>query len=387
MKISKIESKVLDFINKHIDIIVVSVLLLMAIFLRYTLLPYESSDYTRHLHLWYSDLKSGGGLSALASYWGDYNYPYVTILALMSYTSISDLIGIKLLSIIFDFILAFVVGKFIYKITKNKTTSLIGGIVLLFIPTLLLNSSYWGQCDVIYTTFTVLSLYYLYEEKYLPSFILLGVSFAFKLQFIFILPLYIILYFNKKKFSFLNFLLIPIVNLVMCIPAILCKTKIMDVLMVYFKQTKEYNSSLVKNFPNFYTFFDGDVEKFSLIGMFLLVVIFAIILYLIISKKVKLDLESTLIIGVLSIILCTYFLPYMHERYMFAGVILAFLYSIIYKKNYLVFIGLEFISLMTYMKYFYKIMPVPYIVLSILYGVIIIYLIKYLNNKLKLINK
>ena len=63
----------------------------------------------------------------------------------------------------------------------NKFLELITYALVLIIPTVMLNSGMWGQCDSIYTTFVILALYFLVKEKYSLSFIMLGISFAFKL--------------------------------------------------------------------------------------------------------------------------------------------------------------------------------------------------------------
>lgn len=201
-KISKLEKKLLSWIEKNIDILMVISIILIALVVRYFLLSYESKDYLNFLQPWFYEMKDAGGLSGLANYPGDYNVPYMVIMALLTYLKVNPLISIKLVSIFFDFLLAFIIGKFVYDIRddKNKSLSAILAFgITLFLPTVLLNGAFWGQCDVIYTTFLVLAFYFLYKENMLLSFISLGISFAFKLQFIFVLPVYIILYFRKKR--------------------------------------------------------------------------------------------------------------------------------------------------------------------------------------------
>ena len=108
----------------------------------------------------------------------------------------------KIVSIVFDFVLAVTIGLFVCsfaypKERKSLEQKLISyGFVIpygavLFTPTVFINSGIWGQCDVIYSTFVILALYKLYHKKYLPAFILLGVGFAFKLQAVFVLPLFL----------------------------------------------------------------------------------------------------------------------------------------------------------------------------------------------------
>jgi len=206
------EKKIVDFIKKHYKIIFTICIILLAIFVRITLFDFKSGDYVCFLTKWYKYLKIHGGLKALANYPGDYNAPYMTIMALLTYLPIKDIYAIKLVSVIFDFILALSSGLLVKEIVKkNKVTYfLITFCIVLFIPSVILNSSEWGQCDSIYSSFVILSLLFLMKKKYKTSFLMLGLAFSFKLQFIFILPLFVILYFCEEKFSILDFLIIPV---------------------------------------------------------------------------------------------------------------------------------------------------------------------------------
>ena len=51
----------------------------------------------------------------------------------------------------------------------NKIYSILTYGLILVIPPVLVNSSMWGQCDSIYTTFILISLYYLLDKKYTKS--------------------------------------------------------------------------------------------------------------------------------------------------------------------------------------------------------------------------
>ena len=237
-KISKVEKKFINWIENHIDCLIIIGIVLFSLILRYFMLSYQSEDFKNFLSPWFYELKEAGGLSGLGNYPGDYNAPYMTILALLTYLKINPLISIKIISIIFDYILAFLVGKFVYDIrskdNNRKMLSILAFGITLFLPTVVMNGSLWAQCDVIYTTFLVLAFYFLYKDKTLFSFISLGLAFAFKLQFIFVLPVYIILYFRKKNFSILYFLIIPLVNFILCLPAIIAGKPISECLLVYF---------------------------------------------------------------------------------------------------------------------------------------------------------
>ncbi len=384
--ISKIEKKILNWIENHINILMIVAIVLIALVARYVLLSYESGDYLTFLKPWFYELKDAGGLSGLANYPGDYNAPYMTIMALLTYLKVNPLISIKLVSIFFDFLLAFVIGKFVYEVRKeDKNRSLLSILafgITLFLPTVLMNGALWGQCDVIYTTFLVLAFYFLYKDKTLFSFICLGLAFAFKLQFIFVLPVYIILYFRKKNFSILYFLIIPLVDLILCLPAIIAGKPLLECLLVYFNQTSTYDS-LNLNFPNLYSLITGDVPYLSKIGIFLLIAIFAFLLFYIIKKKVVFNPEKILLLTILSITLCTFFLPHMHERYLFAADIFSLLYCLLYHRNYLVAILISLISLLSYVMFLYSSYLVPSYLLALIFFFLIIYLIKDFMKKIE----
>ncbi len=156
-----------------------------------------------------------------------------------------------MLSVVFDLLMGFI-GYLIVKKLNNQKYSYLSWIIILLLPTVILNGSMWAQCDSIYTTFILLSLYLLLEEKYPLSFLALGISFSFKLQFIFILPLYIILYFVNKKFSIFNFLLIPLGNILMCLPVILMGMPVINCFTTYLEQTTDYSAYLTRNLANIF---------------------------------------------------------------------------------------------------------------------------------------
>lgn len=377
-KISKLEKKLLSWIEKNIDILMVISIILIALVVRYFLLSYESKDYLNFLQPWFYEMKDAGGLSGLANYPGDYNVPYMVIMALLTYLKVNPLISIKLVSIFFDFLLAFIIGKFVYDIRddKNKSLSAILAFgITLFLPTVLLNGAFWGQCDVIYTTFLVLAFYFLYKENMLLSFISLGISFAFKLQFIFVLPVYIILYFRKKSFSVFYFLIIPLVDIILCLPAIIAGKPLLECLLVYFNQLSSY-SKLNLNFPNLYSLITGDAYYLSKLGIFFLIVILAFLLFYIIKKKIIFNIENILLLTILSILLCTFFLPHMHERYLFAADIFSLLYSLIYNRNYLVTILISFISVVSYAMFLFSSHLIPSYLIAFIFLFLILYLIK-----------
>ena len=385
----KTEKKIVDLITNHYEIIMISILVILSLLLRYKMLPFESDDYKYFLSKWFDNLANNGGLLGIKNYTGDYNAPYVILLSLLTYIPIKSLFSIKLISIIFDYLIAILAAKFIYDICENKNSkkiySIITFLIFIFLPTIVINASMWAQCDVIYAFFIVLSLYFLNKEKMTPSFIYLGVAFAFKLQTIFILPLYIIIYLKKKNFSILNFLWIPFINIILSLPSIIINKSITEVFSVYFNQLSTYKSLTLK-FPNLYNLINFDMKFFtkevaSVFGISLCFLVLGLILYATLKSKKNLTFKNNLLLGIISIITCVYFLPRMHERYMFVADILCIIYALGYKKGFIKALIIELFSLNAYFMYFTNTSLIPeYLCSIILLTTLIMYIKEYLES-------
>ena len=355
MKILKIDEKLKQIVNnkKILRILFLTAILLLAIVARYFAYNYKSDDYEAFLKPWYDKIIELGKIKSLKYKIGDYNVPYMFILAIFSYIPISPLILIKTLSVIFDVILAIYSSKLVYEFIKsNKNAILISDIcfgVILFLPTVFMNSAVWAQCDSIYVTFVIMSLYYLKKDKVLTSFILLGIAFAFKLQFIFILPIYILLYFKRNDISILHFIIIPIVNVLMCLPAIIMGRGIKDCLLIYFSQTGTYKS-LTLNYPNLYSLFGEVFQNQSKVLVLLTIAIIGMISFYLVYRKVKIN-DNVIKIGLMLALITVYFLPRMHERYGFLVEILSIIYVFIYKKDFSLPVILQLSALSGYFMF------------------------------------
>ncbi len=356
----KVADKILDLENKFKKIVTnnknlirifVVCLVLVAIFTRFLLLKYKSPDYIIFLSQWFEKLENSGGLPGLKYNFGDYNIPYMTILALLTYIPISSLYSIKIVSIIFDFICAFFASKIVndLKPSKDKVLSSIIFCIVLLTPTVILDSTLWAQCDIIYTSFVLGSIHYVLKNKIKLSFIFLGLAFAFKLQFIFILPIYIALYFYKKDISILHFLLIPLIDIILCIPAVIAGRSIIDCLLIYFNQTGEY-TALTLNYPNLYSMLGGFFDNQRIILILLTSVVIGFVLFYIFYKKINIT-KNFIPLALLLSLLTFYFLPGMHERYGFMIEILSIIYVVIYKRDYYLPIVLQISALVGYYSF------------------------------------
>lgn len=289
----------------------------------------------------------------------------MTVLAILTYLPIEPTISIKVVSVLFDYVIAFfsvIIFNEVFKNQKNKILNSLGVFsIIILSPTLILNSAWWGQCDSIYVSFILISLYFLIKGKYLKAFIFLGISFSFKLQFIFILPLYGLVYLTEKNFPIYYFFIIPLVNIIMCIPAIAIGRPVADSFSVYFGQTTVFNSFVSMNFPGMYNMFcksDYGIsciiapnQYISLVGIMITIIGFITISIIVITKKYKFNNELILLTGILGVLFSTFFLPHMHDRYIFIADILSIVYITIYKRKIYMPVIINFISTYSYFVY------------------------------------
>lgn len=325
-------------------------MILVSILIKYFFFSFESGDYKNFLLKWYNIL-SEEGLMSIVGGLGNYNPPYLILLYLLTLIPGSPLIKMKLLSVLFDCLMG-LIGYLIVKELSDSKHAYLSGLAIILLPTVILNSSMWAQCDSIYTTFVLLSLYLLIKEKYSLSFLLLGVAFSFKLQFAFILPVYIILYFVNKKFSIFNFLLIPLGNILMCLPVILMGMPVINCFTTYLEQTTDYSVILTRNLANIYQFLPNE----KIIGyLFLLVtaLLFLGLLIFFLKRKKEIEKKEIITIALLSVLIAVYFLPFMHERYMFMGDVLSIIWLFLYKKKIYIPIIINLSSLAGYSTYLF----------------------------------
>jgi Gpi18-like mannosyltransferase len=237
----------------------------------------------------------------------------------------------------------------------------------------MLNSAYWGQCDSIYVFFILLSLLMSIRENYFLIFIYFGIAISFKFQAILFLPFLFILYFSNRKFSILNFLLVPSSYLIMMLPSIIAGRPILSIISIYINQIKE-NSSLSKNYPNIYSFILGNYQFFKNFGILITFSFLLLLLIIIIFKNWKISKSNLISISLLVCYICVYFLPKMHERYGYLIDILSIIYALINLKKFYVPIIINFISLVGYMEFLSNKDIFNWQLISLINGVLLFYI-------------
>lgn len=354
---TKVEKKFFDFVKNNILTILFFSVTLFAIAIHFCGIGFQSGDYKSFLKPWWTIIKSSG-ITGLSKQVGNYNIPYQIITFIMTLFPWDSLIAYKSLSIIFDFVLAGGVMLLVKELTGSKIWALVGYSLTICSITVLLNSSFWGQCDSIYVAFIILAIYFLIKDKTALSFVMLGLAFAFKLQMIFILPVFLFYYVLSRKVSILHFLIIPAVDIVLCLPAVILGRNIVDIFTIYLGQT-DYGKQIQMNCPNIYALMCNGKDTqfyylFKTYSILITVVILGFILALFIYKKVDIkDKKAFLMTAVWTVFTCIMFLSSMHERYSYLLDILLIVYAVSYRKNIIPAILCSLISLRGYCSYLF----------------------------------
>lgn len=305
----------------------------MAFVLRYCCLTYETLDYQDWLRVWLNALRENGAWSGLGQeIWScNYNVPYIYILALISKSSIFDLLLIKLVSILFDVLTAFYVMRIVGLFSDSPVRKLIAFVGVLWLPTVYLNGALWGQCDVIYASFAVLAVYLALDDHPVGSVAAIALSVSFKLQGIFLLPVYLVFLFTGKV-KFQHLFVFPAVYILTLLPAVLAGRDFWQLLTLYYNNTSTIGDGLNYNSSSLYALFDFTSmpnDTASGIGIFLAFFLCASVYIWMLLRRKSVDNRVLLCVTLIFCLGVPFLLPHMHDRYFFMADVLTFALAVI----------------------------------------------------------
>ena len=320
--------------------------------LRIALFDHVTLDYVNFLKPWLDHIGSHGGFRALSDQIGNYNIPYLAFLAFISYIPVTGLYLIKLFSVVFDVVLAFYLMKLASLYTSDRRLHIACFILALVLPTSILNGALWGQCDSVYTAFAVIALYYGLNGRPVLSVSAIAVSFSFKLQAVFILPVFLLFLFSGK-IKLRHLPVFPAVFFACNLPAIFAGRPVWGCLTIYFNQLDTVGSGLNYNSPSIYSLFNyyHNTEFAAKLGIIAAFALCAVIFLLAFIKRRNLSNTALLAAALIFVVGIPLFLPHMHDRYFFMADVLLVLLAVI-RPMYtpLPFLG-SFASLLGYHAY------------------------------------
>jgi Gpi18-like mannosyltransferase len=326
----------------------------LALGLRYTLLHGGNSDVDAYEE-WLQVLRDNGGLRAFKHEIGDYTplFPYMLLFWDTVLFGVSDNVVIKISSIVADLVCA----AFVYRIVRLRHPQgmlpLIAFGVILFAPTVAINSTYWGQTDMIWVAALVAAVYFFMVDRSFLAFVAIGFAFAFKQQAVFLGPFLLVLVL-RRAFPWRHFLIVPAVYVISIIPAFLGGGSGRALLTVYLDQADKY-SNLTLFAPTVYQWLP-DVRSGSLVRpaaiwgtSVLLLLVLAAVVYV-----PRLTPEVILALATASVLVTPFVLPRMHDRYFFAADVLTIVLAFWVPRLVPVALLVQMVSLFSYWPFLFE---------------------------------
>lgn len=329
-------------------------LILTGMILRIAGLEFTSVDMRAFVIRWYDQL-ARQGFSAMRTGFSNYTPPYLYLLWIVTWTRtlIPEIIAIKLLSILFD------AGNAvcIYKISRIKypegSVPLLGAAIFFALPTVMLDSAWWGQADSIYTFFMLASLYFLLRDRPLPAMIFFGIAFAFKLQAIFFAP-FLFLLMLKRRIAWTYAVIVPLIYVGMILPAVMTGRPFFDALTIYSEQADTFHQLTMKA-PNLYQFIPKSwYEPILILGLGFTAML-ALVWAIGYARKIKnWTPEMMLMCAAVSVTMIPFFLPKMHERYFYVADVMFLLLVIYLPRLWVMLLTSQAVSAITYSIYLFS---------------------------------
>lgn len=297
-----------------------ALLCVLAVALRLLFLDIRSGEYVQ-LSGVIEYLRNNGGFRAIKDCGAQCGIAYTYVLALISMSPLPDIFLIKLVSAIFEFLAAFFAMKIAQRLSFKSFSAPLTFFIVLFLPTVVINGSMWAQCDSIYTALCLGALFFVICNKEPLAMLFLGLSLAFKLQTVFILPLWGVLL-AAGILNVMWVVIVPVAFALAALPAVLMGMPVMDVVGYYIDSVSAGRPPV--NTPSVFPLIQRELPEFGLVLGIAAAVALCILLMLLGGGLKGRMTERTVCAYALAITLAVPFLlPGVHERCFYLPGILA----------------------------------------------------------------
>ena len=339
----------LKFVKKHYIILAMALVTVVAVVARYMFVMYPTNDLAGFIINGWMGQIDELGFDKFYLVYSDYPPIFLFFLAFLcmlpegelttqysggyGYTFYANrMVYLKTLFLIFTIALAFGVFLLVKELTKSDNKALVGYIATLVLPTIFVNSSVWGNADVIYAVFLIFSFYFALKDSSSLSFVFFGLSFANKLQAIFILPFLIYLVVSRKL-KLWPIVFAPLVYFITFIPAFIYGATVSEAFK-YFEMQLSGQPGLTYNAGTIWKFLElNDSEIVVKNAMWFAILAIGALLAVLFLRNVDLKKkENVFKVGFMLTMATIFFLPRMHERYYFIIEVLIVVYALIDKK-------------------------------------------------------
>ena len=339
-------------------------ILLLALLIRLPFLSHLSTDYTGFLEPWLRFF-TNEGYSVFEYDTFNYNVPYPYLIsAAVALLPDFPVIAVKSISTIFDFILAFFVYKCVrLKYSDRMTVPVLAFLVVIFSPTVILNSAVWAQSDTVYTAFLVACLYAFLRGRQGWALIAFGLSFSFKPQAIFLTP-FLLWLLVKGKVKLRYFFLIPLIYFTTMLPAWFIGRPLDELLLVYINHANAY-SALTQFAPNLYQWIDYRNEELYPAGIILSAYVILVLTLLVYKSRAKVTSSLLVQLAAFSVLIMPFILPRMLDRFFIPAEIFAVILAFYIPRYWYVPVIIGLSNFMVHVLFLYQYKPIPLNQLSI----------------------
>ncbi len=207
--------------------------------------------------------------------------------------------------------------------------------VVLLLPSVVLNSAAWGQCDSIYTAALLACVYYVMEDRQYAAVTAFSIAFVFKLQTVFLAP-FLLLMLLRHKIHWRSLLIFPAVYLV-------ChSSRRADGAQLHGSAHRLLPAGapvqLISMYlPNLSVWYPKDTPVLAghIIALLAVLLTLAAVFYF---RRLDFDLTDDMVVSLalLSVLFVPYILPYMHERYFYPADILSVIFAFYFPEKFYV---------------------------------------------------
>jgi Gpi18-like mannosyltransferase len=365
------------------DFAIIAIGIALATAIRYSLLSFQSVDYLVYTRHWYTFIKAHG-FSAFGQNFSNYNPPYLYLLYIIIrfFPDLPSLTATKLPSMVADFACAGLAYKIVSIKYPKSPIPIFATFAILFAPTVVLNSAFWGQADALYTVALIACIYFLLIKRPALAMLSFGVSISFKAQAIFLLPLLFALLL-RQEIPWKDFLIVPSIMLLSLVPALLAGRSLIDLLSVYPSQASQYQQlsmhapsllSLIPNFGRFYPYFYSA-------GLILAIAVGSLFSVLMYKSQAKLTPPLLIELSLISVMVMPFVLPKMLDRYFYPADVLSILFAFYFPSYFYIPIGMTVISFFAYQPTLFQVEPMPINILAFgILGLLVILIKDAINN-------
>ncbi|MCA0294859.1 MAG: glycosyltransferase 87 family protein [Actinobacteria bacterium] len=383
-------------------------LAVVAVAVRWLFVDFQSGDFRTFLSRWYSFIATNGHLAALRDdSFSNYNTPYLVLLALASYLPVPAIVAIKSISILGDLALAGFASRIVAHARPAWAWAPVAAFgLVLFLPTVVMNSGVWAQCDSLYAAAGLASVLSLMNRRPWAASAWFGVAFAFKLQAVFLLPvLVVVVIVNRHRW--VSLLAAPATFFACLVPALVAGRSLLSQLMVYPLQVTDSSGtggtvgsstpgrggpggggpggggpggggappgggpgggpsggssgftlndgqSFTHNAPTPYAWLPADASvAWKCAGLALAAAVVLAFGVWLLARRRQLDGSQVLLLAATATLVVPLLLPEMHERYFYLAEVLTVLAAFVDWRYVLSAVGIQFASTTTYLNYLF----------------------------------